>query len=339
MSLNPLGSRRAPSAWETAAKKLRLIISVGLLGWLAWRTEWGRIGEAISQLRLELWAAAVGVYLAAQIVSSFRWQLLARPLGFREPLRSFTGFYFIGMYFNLLLPTSVGGDVVRGWCLDGRTGRRMAAFLSVLLDRMSGMFVLVLVACAGMIFCEAPIPDWVRGCVWVMAGLVMGGIAVAPFVSRRLSKPPLLRRLAEAVRYYWRHPRVLVWTTLLSGVIQLANVVLVWFVGRAIDVEIPFTYYLVFVPLVTLLTLLPLSLNGMGIREGSTVLLLRPLGVGEGEALCLAILWFLVLTAVSLFGGIIYFFGWYPRPEVQPSYEAIGSDTHQGRAGQSAAAA
>src|SRR5262249_10853118 len=137
----------APFRLEPLTGKLRLVISAGLLSWLAWRIDWDRIHQAFGHLRMELGLAAVGVYLLAQIISGFRWQLLARPLGFHEPLRQFTGFYFIGMYFNLLLPTSVGGDVVRAWCLDGKTGRRLPAVLSVLVDRISGLMILLLVAC------------------------------------------------------------------------------------------------------------------------------------------------------------------------------------------------
>src|SRR5262249_33990365 len=139
--------------------------------------------------------------------------------------------------------------------------------------------------------------------------------------------------------FYFQHPGLLLGTSGLSIGVQVANVLVVWLIGRALDVAVPAVYYSILVPMVTLFTLLPISLNGMGIREGSTVLFLAPLGVGEGMALCLAILWFFVLTTVSLCGGVVYFFGCFPRPEVQPPHESIRRDPHQRRAGQSQAAA
>src|SRR5581483_5086668 len=105
----------------------------------AWRVDWRQVGEVFAALRIELWLAAVAVYLGTQLASAARWRLLARPLGLRHSLREFAGFYCIGMYFNLILPTSVGGDVVRAWYLDRRTGRRLTAFLSVFIDRLSGL--------------------------------------------------------------------------------------------------------------------------------------------------------------------------------------------------------
>ena len=72
---------------------------------------------------------------------------MARSLEFERPLRHLVGYYFIGMYFSLLLPTSVGGDVVRAWYLDGGTRRRLGAFATVFLDRLSGLIVLLAMAC------------------------------------------------------------------------------------------------------------------------------------------------------------------------------------------------
>jgi uncharacterized membrane protein YbhN (UPF0104 family) len=320
-------------------KLLKLVVSAGILGWLACRMDWASFHQALGNLHSGLWFAAVGIYLVAQLVSGWRWQLLARPLGFPESLRQFTRLYFIGMYFNLLLPTAVGGDVVRAWCLDGKSGRRLAAFLSVLVDRLSGLVILLLIGCLGVALCPVSLPFWIESSVW---GLTAGGIAsliVLPYLARWTARRPKLNRLGEGVHFYLQHPRLLIVTAAQSIVVQLANVMLVWLIGLALDLSVPPLYYAIFVPMVTLLTLLPISLNGMGIREGSTVLFLAPLGVSQGSALCLAILWFFVLTVVSLCGGVVYMFGYFPRPEVQTHYGPIGGDPHQGRAGQSQAAA
>jgi uncharacterized membrane protein YbhN (UPF0104 family) len=327
------------TGWELLVKMLRPAISVGLLSWLAWRTDWDRLAEAFGRMQLQFWLAAVGVYLAAQFLSSLRWQLLARPLGFHEPLRQFTAFYFIGMFFNLFLPTSVGGDVVRAWCLDGKTGRRLNAFLSVLVDRISGLMILLLVACVGVAVYPQTLPVLVTGSVWGMAAGAILGLLLLPALTGWTARFERLSQLSEGVRFYFHHPRLMLGTTVLSVGVQLANVVLVWCLGLAIGVPVPAVYYLILVPLVSLLTLLPISLNGMGIREWTTALFLGQLGVGEGAALCLALLWFLVLTAVSCVGGIVYLSGSLPRPEGHFHHGSVGGDSHQGRAGQSQAAA
>jgi hypothetical protein len=88
--------------------------------------------------------------------------------------------------------------------------------------------------------------------------------------------------------------------------------------------SVPPIYYWIVVPLVCILTLLPISLAGVGVREGSMVLLLAPLGVSEDLALCLSMLWFSVLLAVGACGGLVYLFGKFPRPRVRASDEFAG---------------
>src|SRR5437870_11555110 len=146
------GPTLADLGWLKIVKnKLRIFVSVSLFSWLAWRTDWDQIRQAGANLRVEYWLAALALYLGIQMISGFRWQLLARPLGYEQPVWQFTRFYFIGMFFNLFLPTSVGGDVVRAWYLGH--GSEASAFLSVLVDRLSGFVVLLALACIAVALC------------------------------------------------------------------------------------------------------------------------------------------------------------------------------------------
>jgi hypothetical protein len=111
-------------------------------------------------------------------------------------------------------------------------------------------------------------------------------------------------------------------TSIISLGVQAANVLSVWLLGLALGInDVPLVYYWIIVPLVCILTLLPVSVGGMGIREGSMVLLLEPLGVDGDIALCLAMLWFSVLVVLGLCGGVIYLFGRFPRPNLTRSAE------------------
>jgi uncharacterized membrane protein YbhN (UPF0104 family) len=345
---------------------LRVLLSVGLLGWVGWRTDWSQVVRTFAQLRLELWLAAIGLYVATQVVSSVRWRLFARPLGVARPVRQLVAFYFIGMYFNLILPTSVGGDVVRAWYLDGQSGRRLASFLSVLADRVSGLLVLLGLACVAVAVCPIALPPWVPWSVWGTAGgglLALTGFALFDFRSSPAARIPAAARVLGKVERLKANstslfrPALLIQTTALSLVVQAANVLIVYLVGRAIGAPVPAAYYWIVVPMVTLLTLLPISLNGMGVREGGMVLFLAPLGIPEGTALSLAFLWFAVFTAASLAGGLVYLCGSFPRidakkgtvplggegqspfSEVRPDHGFVGSNSDQGRAGQPRAAA
>jgi uncharacterized membrane protein YbhN (UPF0104 family) len=297
------------------SKKLRLLVSAAILGWLAWRTDWKQIAAAFGQLHFGLWLAAAALYAFTQIVSALRWQALARPLGFARPLRDYAGFYFVGMYFNLMLPTSVGGDVVRAWYLDGGSGRRFAAFFSVLLDRCSGLLVLLVLACLGTALVPIALPIWITACVWGTAGFALLGLLLAPTILRFggiLGSHWRVQQMRDLVRPLLT-VRLVLTTASLSLAVQALNVVLVWLIGLAFEAPVPAGYYWIVVPMVSLLTVLPLSLNGMGIREGGMILFLAPVGIGESTALCLALLWFAAFSTASLAGGLVYLFGSFPR--------------------------
>jgi uncharacterized membrane protein YbhN (UPF0104 family) len=284
-------------------KRWRLVGSLALLSVLAWRLDWARLGAAFAGLHVGLWLAAVGVYALAQTASSLRWQLLAGALGLGGSYGRYLSHYFIGMFFNLLLPTSVGGDVVRGWYLARAEGRRGAAWLSVLAERASGLLVLIVLACVAAALCPVALPGWLAAVVAALGGATLLGLLALPLLLR-LPADGRLGRLLESGRVFLRRPGLLLGTTLLSVVVQLASVVLVWLIGLGLGLRVPAAYYGVLVPLVTLLTLLPVSLNGMGLREVGTVLLLAPLGVGAAEAVTLSVLQLAAYTLASLAGGV-----------------------------------
>lgn len=322
-------------------KALRFATAGLLLGWIGWRTDWTTVGSAFARLEVGYWLAAVGVLVVTQIVSAVRWGIFARQLGLDGSLVRLSSYYFIGMYFNLLLPTSMGGDVVRAWYLNAGSGRKLRAAGSVLLDRANGLAVLVAIACVAVFLAPAT-PNWAMAAALGSAAAgVLGGVA-ALTLSRYL--PKRRREQVGMLVEVARHPRSLAATTALSCIVQAANVALVWLVGVGLGLDIPLAYYGVFVPLVSLVTLAPVSINGMGVREGATAFFLAPLGVSETMAITLAFLWFATHLAVSVLGGGVYLFGHFAKPpasdtEKDGEHGPVDRDSDQGREGQLARAA
>jgi uncharacterized membrane protein YbhN (UPF0104 family) len=338
----------------------RLLGSLILVGLLGWRIEWRQVASAFAQLDATYWLLALGLYLLTQGVSAARWQMFGRTFGLGGRWRDYLAPYFIGMFFNLVLPTSVGGDAVRAWYL-ARTVKarsvsegqslanasgfdRWAAFLSVLADRVNGLAVLIAVACVAALCCPTPLPGWIVAIVAAIGAACLLGLAalpLLPWLRKRLKAYPRLTSLLDGADLCLRDRRGLVGVTLLSLVVQLANGVLAWLVGEGLGLQVPPLYYGVLIPLVSLLTLLPISLNGMGLREAGTVLLLAPLKVSSASAVTLSLLLFAVYTVASLLGGLVYLFGRSPRFSMEASGHAdpVGGDSDQGRMRKPSAAA
>lgn len=328
-------------------KPLLRTLGTGLLaGVLAWRLDWSQLRDAFVALDVRLWLAALVALVVAQLVSSLRWQLLAAPMHFADSYGRYVRLYFVGMFFNLVLPTSVGGDVVRAWYLGGERGRRGPAFLTVLADRGFGVAVLVVMACVAAVFVPIAMPGWM---VSIVVGLAIGCVVgvmtlpLLPVLTRVAWVGPKLVPLVEMVQLYLRQPGLLVVVTVLSLLVQLSSVSQVWLVSVGLGLDVSFGYLAVVVPLVSLLTLVPISLNGMGLREVGLVVLLAPVEVTAAQAVSLSLLHFAVNLVVSLAGGVCYLNCGQTRfqesSEEQGDDEPVRGNPDQGRERQPAQAA
>jgi hypothetical protein len=336
-------------------KYIRLPLGLLIFGVVVWFTDWSRVVDCFAQMNWILWMAAVAVYLSIQVVSSVRWRLISRPLGFDGPLRQFVGLYFVGMFFNMVLPTSVGGDVVRAWYLaktrrTSTTSAGVAAFASVFLERLTGLMVLLSLASFAVCFCPAEVSSWLPWMVWGMTATAVVGLGVlialpkAPsLLSRFANLQAKLNKLSEqlttAIGLVLSTPSLLPRVALLSLIVQSGNVAVVWLIGTGLGLDVPASYYWVLVPVVSLVTMVPLTVNGLGVREGTTVLLLAPLSVAGGSAVSLAFLWFLVQATASLGGLVPYLMLKTSPSETEAEHGSVGDHSDQGREGQSSAAA
>ena len=333
---------------------LRILGCLSLLTFVAWRLDWSRFGAAFARLDLTLWFGALVLFVGAQVVSSVRWKLLAGALGFSGSTLRYVGYYFIGMFFNLALPSSVGGDVARAWYLADQEGgatkpRRLEAFLSVFSERLSGILMLAALACVAALCCPVPLPGWVIVSVALVGAGALGGTILLMLIpAREAGGEGILARLSSVSAAYRSKPRLLMLTFVLSIVVQAASVALVAIIGAALDLSVPPLYWAVIVPLVSLLTLLPISINGMGLREMGFILLLKPLGIETAAAVGLSLLTFAATSLPALGGAGVMLFGRFPRlaaqkggvsVEVRSDDEPVRGDSDQGRARQSSAAA
>jgi len=227
---------------------------------------------------------------------------------------------------------------VRVWYLDGQSGRKLAAFASIALERLNGLLVLICVACVGVLIAPMALPAAIQISVWSVAGGAVLVMLSLPIVRNWKRMPRQRREQVKTVLDTMRHPHVMIGATVMSILVQLTGVVSLWLITRALDLPIPFAYCCILGPMVSLLTLLPISVNGMGVRELGTVVFLAPLGIHEDMAKTLAFLWFMVNVAVSLEGGLVYLFGAYPKAQTPVNEGApdgsLDRDSDQGREGQ-----
>jgi uncharacterized protein (TIRG00374 family) len=267
-------------------------------------------------------ALGVAVYCAGQWLSAWRWWILLRPVGLQVPYLRMVAFYFIGMFFNFFLPTIIGGDAVKAILLARETGAPARSTMSVFMERNVGLLALLTIATAAAFF--APTVE-VKGfsllhlALILFAGFIAANIVIATrrayhLVDYLVALTPLGRIRSRAASLHdavvpYREPRwrgVLAASIAQSFLFQGVVILVVFLNAKALDCDVPIAALAVFVPLISLAGMLPLSVNGLGIREALYVLLLGRIGVPDAVAFAIAVLYALVTFAASLPGGVVY---------------------------------
>jgi glycosyltransferase 2 family protein len=259
--------------------------------------------------------AALGLFLSGALVRAYRWGSLVWALGVRVRWLRLVELYFVGAFFGMFLPTGVGGDAVKMYELSRDDHKASAAISSVLVDRFTGLFVLFAIALLALIGGYELVTPQVRLLIALI--FVLSVVAVALLLQRTwiegwgrrlrldrlLGRVKILRELYLSLHLYGS--AALLRATAASVVWNLILILGYYLLGRAVGIDLSPWYYFLFVPIVSVLLLLP-SLGGLGIREGATMLLFQQVGVSEARALALALAYDVVLLVHALIGASLY---------------------------------
>ena len=295
----------------------RMVASAAMLGVLYWRMPeftWSEILPEWSAHTFWLLAGAVALTGFAIVLSAVRWQAVLRTLGIHAGLRKLVSLSFAGQFVSNVLPTTIGGDVLRVSRLSKDNGEPADTFASVVLERLTGWLVLPLITLFGL----AINPGLrVLGEATVLALLIAAGTLVAlVFVivvadhrrlGGRFESAKGWRRFVAAVHdgveKLRRHP-ISALGVLVAGIAyQLVLCLAAMLAAAALGIAwLGFTPLLAFLPAVLIAQVLPLGIAGLGIREGAFVIFLTPLGVPAEEAVALGLMLYVLNLAVSLIG-------------------------------------
>jgi len=310
-------ARRKPSG--RVILLIKVAISGLLLAVLFWRVDRTAVVRSLGSLPLPVFLACAGLYVLGYVISTVRWRILLRAEGMRIPLWRLSLVYFQGAFFNLFLPTIIGGDIVRGVFIHRMTGGHEASVASILVDRLSGFAALMAIALAALLVPSGMLDDpQVPAMIVGMAALFAGLMAV--LVNERLMDrasgllrlvglghfQAKLQGMMDALRRYRKHHRALAQAFLLSVLLQALIIVTCYCIGVGLNLGVPLVYYFLFVPLITALAMLPVSVAGLGVREGGVVYFFAKAGVGAGAALGMSLIWFSLTVVVSALGGLAF---------------------------------
>ncbi len=292
---------------------IKLSVSALLLYFLVSKIGAKTIINNMGLLNPTAFIAAVVLYILAVYLSSRRWNLLIPQ---DTEIKRLFSLYMIGSFFNTCMPGIIGGDAVKAYYLSSdlktRQGGRLKgqevsiAVASVFMDRyvgFSAMLVISMIAFPfGFSYLEGTPVKWLMPTVLVV--FITASIVIFKFrFGERLK---FLLRIYEYFEIYGKRKGSLFKAFLYSVFIQLANIVAVYVLSMGISLSISFLSLLIFVPIIVLISSIPVSISGIGLREGAFVVFLGTIGVSPDLSVTVSFLWFLSIVVASLWGLFEY---------------------------------
>jgi hypothetical protein len=330
-------AEHVPARRHSARRWLRLLVSAGLLAVLLTKIHFDDFVP--SHHTGGTWAfLAAGIVLmgCSFVIAAWRWQRVLAVFGHRVRLRTLTKHYLAGQFVGNLLPSTVGGDVLRVSRSSTDAGNTTEAFAAVVLERLTGFVVLPMLVGAGFLAMPSLFDEPRSSLALLIAGGTVVLLAVILFLA---GHPKAAGRFADhenwmraigavhiGVDRLRRDRRDAAVALVAALAYQITVVASVYCAFHVVDVRIPTAAILAYVPAVAMAQVVPITIGGLGVREGLLAFLFHPLGVPTGRAVAIGLLWYGMTLLVSVIGAPAFAVGHRSDDEIS-SPEQTPADT------------
>lgn len=298
---------------------LRILASTLLLVFLLWRVDLAQLRILFSSVRFLPLAMGLLAWFSHLLLLNLRWRRLLVAQDIRLPYFRLLVYYMISFFFNNFLPAGLGMDITRTVYVAKENKRGSEVFASVLTERVLGMVGILIFALLALMF-YLNTPEGRIFALLILGTMILTAAVIALFL-RRGFLPGIRRRIAsirvfklgertrhfyEAMQLYRKRGRSVLWAIFLSLFVQGFLVLINYTAGLSLGLDLPLYSHLVYVPIISIIAIIPISINGIGVREWGYVFLFGMAGLTSGEALSLSLLFFAVGIVGSLSGGIAF---------------------------------
>ncbi|MCX7974036.1 MAG: flippase-like domain-containing protein [Candidatus Aminicenantes bacterium] len=311
---------RQPKARNLWLTLLKLIISLAILAYIL--TSQTNLGQVYQIIRLVNWRwliIAFSLHAIGLLISAFRWQILTRAQGDNVPLLFLIQSYLVGTFFNNFLPTRFGGDIVRIW--DGTRYSRTLVKSSaiIIVERLTGLFILFLFALiVALIRVELANQSpfiWIAlafgavGFALILAFIIFPWPYFLKFLLKRKKINLLLEKVVDfrqTIINYRYQKRAFILAMLLALALQLNVIIYYFLIGQSLRLSVPFLDYFMVIPVVHFIQLIPITINGLGLREGAYIEIFSFYSIPAQASFSFSLIDVGFVLILGLIGGIIY---------------------------------
>ena len=292
---------------------------------LLWHYDVRPVLYQLARERPAFFLTVVVTYVAGQVMSAYRWNLLGAILKIPAPFIDYLSYAFIGMFTNVFVPGLVGGDALRAIYLGRRHQRLADAIASVAADRIVGLIGLFWLAATAATALSVELPRSVTLPTIAVGGISLAGFVALPLIGRLAARMPArIAAIAAMIAPYLDQPLAMMPAIGLSIALQLSLAVCQWILARGLGLQAPLTLFVLCVPIANVFASLPVTLNGLGVRETAYLMLFGMAGMSKAHAIALGLLWF-AATGIGNLTGVVAFVLTKTPPLRASSEEPSGS--------------
>ena len=316
-----------PKVKNTVFYLLKIGITVGLLIFLFTKTDINKMVSIVKEMTLFYFFIAIALFAFTYYLGILRWQALLKGAEVNVPVGRVTLSYLMGLAVNLFVPSTVGGDLARGIDLSVYSSNSKPKILAtVILDRICGYIAVVTIASFSLLIGYKYVNDravlitfGVIVLVLVIILLILFSKNVFRIMYKIFNRVKViknsLKRFHESIILFRLKSRLksVLLALFLAFLIQLGAVFIHYFIGLALKIDISLIYFFIFVPIISAISMIPLTIGGLGLRDSSAVFFFSRIGLNTSAAFTLSLLSFFLIILAGIIGGIVYVFTLHPR--------------------------
>ena len=305
--------------YKFALVAVKLALSIALFAYVVAKVSPGNVWAVVRRANPAYLGEAAALFIFSNLVGSWLWARLLRAQGVTIPYHKAAAYYFVGLFFNNFLPSNIGGDIARISDASKYATNVSSVFSATLMDRLLGVLAISFLA---VIASFASLDRFHLYAIYggvvlifltalaLFLSIFHRGVLKAfewPFRVLGLRKvEAAIRRLLDDLHGFRNERAALRAAFLATTIVQISRIYVHYLVGLSLGVRLEAGYYFLFVPVLAALVSLPISMNGLGIREGASVVLFQMAGLTREQAFTIPFVTYLMSVSISLLGGFIF---------------------------------
>ena len=300
-------------------KIAKVCISIFLIIYILQKVDTAELLQTIKSADIYLLIIAFSVNGIGMIPRIYKWQIILEVQDIYVPFKTLLTFSFTSSFFSIFLPTAYGGDIIRIYDVSKYSNKKLESVTSILVDRGSGALALFLIAALVLLFSYDLIQNirivlFTIGVLLLMLIIIIiiyhkdeiKKIKIITKIITILDRKDILKNMYDTFHIYRYHKRKSIEILALSFLAQVIAILYYPLIAYSLGLDVPLVYFFIFVPLILVILMLPISIGGIGVREGAFIFFFKKVGVLPYEAISLALVAFGLCLIWSLIGGVVY---------------------------------